>query len=387
MTYRMNVTAQPMIDFSKRLGRPLLAATLFALVAGKVSAQVSDAQAGAGALFETYKFNAPTLVDLEKVSLFTVPVMARATLSPNIEVGVNGAFASATRTRRGGQSTTISGLTDTDVHLTYRLSGDRLRLTATGYVPTGKTQLTGDQMELTGLVASDLLPFAISNWGSGGGIGLSAALAAPVTDETTVGLSAGYVVGRAYEPLSTGKFAYRPGNQLQVRGSLDRMVGITAKASLQVTYAHYTQDQSVGTNFYQTGDRLQALGSVAFAAGPQSTGVVYLGYLQRQVGKFTSVVDVTPAQHLLYAGGGVRQPMGRLTLVPQLDIRLLGSEDGVGQGRNISVGLGAEVPFESVEVVPLARARFGKLVIRTLQESTFTGFELGLSIRHRGGIR
>ncbi|MEO8564368.1 MAG: hypothetical protein ABI601_20000 [bacterium] len=387
MTHTMSAAKLPMIVFDARLRRTLVAASLVMLAAGTASAQATDAQAGAGVLFETYKFAAPTLVDLEKVSLVTVPVTASVALSPKIEFGVNGAFASATRTRRGGQSTTISGLTDTDVHLGYRLSGGRVLLTATGYVPTGKTQLTGDQMELTGLIASDLLPFAISNWGSGGGIGLSAALAAPVTNETTVGLSAGYVVGRAYEPLSTGKFAYRPGNQLLVRGSIDRLIGITARTSLQVTYAHFNQDQTIGTNFYQTGDRLQAVGSVAFAAGPQRTGVVYLGFLQRQVGKFTSVVDVTPAQHLLYAGAGVRQPMGRLTLVPSLDVRLLGSEDGVGQGRNISVGVGAEVPFESIEVVPMARARFGKLVIRTLQESTFTGFELGLSIRHRAIFR
>jgi hypothetical protein len=366
---------------TSHLRRTLLAAGLVALGAHRASAQTIDAQGGIGVLFESYTFRAPVQVDLEKVSLLTVPFTARAALSRSLELGVNGAFASATRGRGGGQSTTISGPTDTDIHLSYRMAGDRIRLTATALAPTGKSKLTADEMEVAGLVAADLLPFAISNWGEGGGLGLSAAAAVPVTDETSVGLSAGYLVGRSYEPLSAATYAYRPGNQLQVRASADRSFGITAKASLQLAYLHLNQDQTAGANFYQAGDRLQVVGSVAFASGPQSTGVVYVGYLQRKLGQFTNVVDVTPAQNLVYAGAGFRQPMGRITLVPSLDARLLSGEQGIGHGRNISAGLSAELPAGGVALVPLLRARFGKLIIRTGRESTFTGFELGLSIR------
>jgi hypothetical protein len=236
-------------------------------------------------------------------------------------------------------------------------------------------------MDVMGVLAADVLPFAISNWGSGGGLGVSASAALPVSEATTLGVSAGYVVARAYEPLSASTFSYRPGNQLHVRAAADRLFGASAKGSLQLTYLHFSQDQNAGTNFYQSGDRLQALGSLAFAAGARGTGLLYAGYLQRHLGQYTDAARVTPALDLVYAGTGFRQPVGGVILVPTLDVRLLGSDGGVGQGHTVSAGVGAELPMGGYQLVPLARARFGRLTVRTAQESAFTGFEFGLTIR------
>jgi hypothetical protein len=216
---------------------------------------------------------------------------------------------------------------------------------------------------------------------------MSAALALPVSDASTIGISGGYVMARSYEPLAATSFAYRPGNQMQMRAAADRTFGSSAKASLQLSYLHFGQDQTAGSNFYQTGDRLQAVGSLAFAAGDRGTGLLYVGYLQRQEGKYTSVVQVTPAQNLVYAGTGFRQRVGGVVLVPTLDVRVLGNDAGIEQGRTISAGIGLEVPAGNFELLPLARARFGHLTVRTAQESDFTGLELGLSIRNRSFSR
>ena len=363
--------------------RLLLAVAAAALGALPIEAQSLDRTGGAGVLLTTYRFASPQQIDIEKMSLLTVPVAAHVPIGRNLEVGVSGAYASGTLTRADGQSTTISGLTDTEVRLTYLMSEDRVRLSASALAPTGKSRLTAEEMDVMGVVAADLLPFAISNWGSGGGLGLNAAVVVPMDEQTSVGVSAGYVVAREYEPLSATSYAYRPGNQLHVRAAADRRMGAAAKAALQVTYVHFGQDRTAGSNFYQSGDRLQAVGSFAFAAGARATGVVYAGYLKRQLGRYTEVVGVTPAQDLVYLGTGFRQSVRRTTLVPTLELRLLGNEDGVDQGRTISAGLGAEVPTGSFDLVPLARARFGQLTVRTGQESSFTGFEVGLSIRNR----
>jgi hypothetical protein len=109
--------------------------------------------------------------------------------------------------------------------------------------------------------------------------------------------------------------------------------------------------------------------------------------LQRQEGKYTSVVQVTPAQNLVYAGTGFRQRVGGVVLVPTLDVRVLGNDAGIEQGRTISAGIGLEVPAGNFELLPLARARFGHLTVRTAQESDFSGLELGLSIRNRSFSR
>jgi hypothetical protein len=369
------------------IGRLLFAAASLTLATTRSAAQLASPTGGAGVLFESYSFGSPDKVDLKKVSLLTIPVAARVFLAPKIEFGVSSAYASGTLTRSGGQATTISGPTDTELRLTYGLVEDRVRISAAALAPTGKSQLTAQEMDVTGVIAADLLPFAISNWGSGGGLGVSAAFAAPMNDVTTLGLSAGYVVARKYEPLSATTFAYRPGNQLQIRAAADRTVGSAAKASVQLTYLHFGQDQGDGSNLYQSGDRLQAVGSLAFAAGTNSTGIVYAGYLRRQQGEYTTAVRVTPAQDLLYAGTAFRRPVGGAILVPSLDARILGNASGVEQGRTISAGLALEFPSGNFEVVPRAQARFGSLTVRTGQESTFTGMELGLSIRSRSGSR
>jgi len=346
-------------------------------------AQVTDPAAATGALFQSYTFKSADKVDLDKVSLLTVPISVRAVLGDRFDVTVNGAYASAKLTHANGQESSLSGLTDTEIRLTYALRQDHIRLSAIALAPTGKEKLTADQLDVSGVIAADLLPFAISNWGTGGGIGVNAALAIPKSDATSFGLSAGYAVARDFEPLDATTFAYRPGNQLQLHAAADHTIGSSMKGSLQLTYLHYSQDQADGANLYQAGDRLQGVGSLAFTAGTNSAGIVYAGYLRRQRGKYTDVVVVTPSQDLVYTGIGFRHPLGGDVLVPSVDVRVLGNEAGVEQGNTVTAGTGLELGVGPTTLVPAVRVRFGRLTVRSGQESAFTGLEFGLTLRSR----
>jgi hypothetical protein len=325
-------------------------------------------------------------VGLEQIQLLTVPVSARARLGSRFELGVSGAYARGTARRVAGTLTTeteLAGLTDTEVRLTARLAADRLRLSIVGMLPTGVTELSTAELDVAGLVASDLLPFAISNWGSGGGLGMSAAAAVPVAAGTSLGLSAGYVLAQEYEPVATGEFSYRPGNQLHVRAGIDHVIGTSAKAALQLTYLQFSADQGDGSNLYQSGDRLQVVGSLAFAAGARASGIAWAGYLRRLEGEYLTITRITPTQDLLYGGALLRQPVGGVVLVPSAELRVLGSDDGIDQGYTLSAGTGIEIPLGRLEVVPSARLRFGQLTVRENRESNFTGMDLGLTLRNR----
>jgi hypothetical protein len=349
----------------------------------RTGAQITGMAGATGVHFQSFTFASPDSVNIKRVSLLTIPVAARAQLAHNVDLSVDAAFATATLTRPGGPPEKLSGLTDTDVRLTYSLAADRVRLSAIGLLPTGKSELTAVEMDLAGVVAADLLPFAISHWGSGGGLGMNAAFALPLNETTSFGVSGGYVVAREYSPLSQSTFAYRPGNQLQFRGVADRTFGSSAKASLQVTYMHFGQDQSAGANLYQAGDRLQGVGSLAFATGATGTGIVYLGYLRRQRGEYTSVVTMTPAQDLVYGGTAFRQPVGRAVLVPSIEIRVLGNEAGLDQGGNISGGAELELNVGRLVLVPSARVGFGTLTVSAGQKSGYANFEAGFTVRSR----
>jgi hypothetical protein len=370
--------------------RYILAGALLAVLVGAppvVGAQVADPGVAAGATFQSYTFQSASTVGVDKISLTTVPFSARAVLGDRFDLTVNGAFASATLTRPGSQASMLSGLTDTEIRLTYALRQDRIRLSAVGLAPTGKAKLTASEMDVAGVVAADLLPFAITNWGTGGGIGVNAAFAIPAGDATSFGLSAGYVVAREFEPLDASTFAYRPGNQLQIRAAADHTIGSSVKGSLQVVYLHYSQDQGDGANLYQAGDRLQGVGSLAFSVGASDAGILYGGYLRRQQGKYTDVVLLTPSQDLIYTGVGFRHSIGGAVLVPSVDVRLLGNEAGVEQGNTIAAGTGLELTVGQAQLVPSVRARFGRLTVRSGQESGFTGLEFGITLRNRTFVR
>lgn len=351
---------------------------------GDASAQLTDVRAGAGVRYESYSFSDPALVNLDAVTLLTMPVSARAWVGSRVELAVAAAYARGTLTRASGEESEIAGLVDTEVRLTTRFAGDRFRLGVVALLPTGTSELEAEELDAAGLIASDLLPFAISNWGTGGGIGLTAAVALPLNDATSLGISTGYVLGREYEPLADREFSYRPGNQLHVRAALDHMIGNSSKATLQLTYQQFSEDEGNGTSFYQTGDRLQALGTFAFAAGRSASAILYAGYLRRLEGEYINLsVPLTPAQDLVYAGGSLRAPFGGVILVPTVDLRVLGNDEGIDQGYTLSAGTGVELRAGGLELVPSARFRIGELTVRTAQESSYTGIDLGITLRNR----
>jgi hypothetical protein len=247
-------------------------------------------------------------------------------------------------------------------------------------LPTGHESLTNAEAEVTGAIAADVLPFRISNWGTGGGIGLSTGFAAPI-GSFAAGLSVGYVVAREFDLREGEEFAYRPGNQLHVRAAIDRTFGQSGKAALQVTVQRFDEDQVNGANLYQSGNRYKGVASYSFAAGARSSGVVYTGYLRREEGEFEGQAQLMPAEDLLFLGGGLRMPVGRSVVQPTADLRILGRQDGTGQGWTSGIGGTVEIPAGALTFVPTARARFGNVTLRENAESTFTGAEIGMSIQ------
>jgi hypothetical protein len=194
-------------------------------------------------------------------------------------------------------------------------------------------------------------------------------------------VSVGYVVAREFEPLAADDFSYRPGNQLQVRVALDRTFGSSGKAALVLGTQQYDTDEVDGSNLFRTGDRYEATGSYAFAAGARGAGIVYVGYLRREQGDFIDDLVVLPAQDLAFGGIGFETWLGSMRFRPSVDLRVLRRDDGVGQGYTASGGGVLEIPAGVVTLLPTLRGRFGNVLLQEDAESRFTGFEAALGIR------
>lgn len=365
----------------RRLLRRLVVAVAFLLLGG---APLRGQEFGgvAGGYFETYEFVDPEVLGIQRVSLATLPIGVQAAVIERLSLELRTAVAFGSMTRADGSEVTLSGVTDSEIRANFAVIPERLTISAAALLPTGSSRHSAEESELAGLVAADLLPFRISNWGSGGGAGLISTFTVPLGD-FGIGLSAGYTMGREFEPLAEDELAYRPGDELRVRLAIDRNFGASAKATLMVGAQNYRQDELQGASIFEPGDRYEAQASFAFRAGNQSTGVAYGGIQHRGAGRLLDQGLETPAQDLFTAGVGFRLPRGMTTLMPAAELRIFRREDGTGQGHLGVVGFSAEVPSGPVMIIPSVRGRFGEALLWDGAESSVRGAEVGVGIRYR----
>lgn len=355
----------------------LLAVALALFLAGDgIEAQVNSS-AAAGIGFERYSFDTPEAIDIESLSLLTVPFGTRIELGRRVTLGITGAWARSVLVHADGEEVELAGPTDTEASLSFSLIPGSAVLTAVALLPTGSSSMTFEEMIVAGAIAADQLPFRITSWGLGGGAGMSLAVTRPIGD-FAAGFSLGYVVGRTFEPLEGNTFEYRPGNQFQAAAAIDRLIGTTAKLALQVKYQHYDADEGDGRNLFQTGDRISAVGSLDFAVG-QSSALVYAGWLDRDTSELLEPPELLPAQTLFYSGAGLRTALGSTILQPSVDLRIVDSD--AQPGYTVGVGASLEAPAGGSVLIPSARFRFGSVESIDGAESAFTGLDLGLSVR------
>ncbi len=355
---------------------PVLAAALLGQLPGTVLAQGSSVRVGAGVVAEGFKFDKPGAVGMEAISLVTAPFGARFTGPVILELA--GAYAVGVLVRTDGEVTDISGPTDSSIRLAIPLANQRFTISAAAYLPTGKSTQTLEEATIAGVIAADLLPFRITNWGSGGGFDLSASVALPV-GSWGVGARVGYSAAREFKPLEGGTnvFSYQPGDQKYVRLALDRSFGESSKASVSATMQRFSDDAFDGQNLYRSGDRLEILASLDLAAGPSATAALYAGVMHRSESAFLDGSQDFAAQDLMVAGAGLRLPMGRAAFMPSADVRVFRRADGEGQG--YVFGLGSA--FELGAFVPTIRGRLGNLIINDQTSTRFFGGEVGLALR------
>ncbi len=384
--------------YRRRLATAALALLVSFTAAEKSAAQAVETGAGAAVRFDAYSFGTPSAAGASSVQLLTIPLAARVVVAPGLTIAARGAMARA-RVAAWGSDYTLSGLTDTELRATAALERGRTSLALAGValVPSGHASLTLDEAVVAGTIASDLLPFAISNWGSGGGGGLELS-AVRALDGGSAGVSAGYRMAREFRPFDALDAAYRPGIELRFGVALDRTLENDRTLALQLAYSRFGEDQLEGRGWLRAGQRVLALGSytlpVRSAAVSSYGGVLYRS--GGALGEFLNSWNLwgvlsrfaPPSETLVLLGSGARVPWRGQVLLPSIDFRLLRRGDGTGQGLLLGVGSSAELALGDggVRLVPSARLRLGRLLVAQDATSSVRGLEVGLGIQ-LGGAR
>lgn len=350
------------------------------------ASQVSSPTVGAALSYQGYSFDAANAFGVDKLALASLHFTAATPLVERLSLNVRGAWAKGTLTREDGTTLDISGLTDTQLSLTFT-PNEFVNVSGIFLAPTGKDTQTLEESIVAGSMASDLFPFKVTNWGSGGGMGANASVAHPL-GAVGVGLAVAVIAGREFSPLGSGEFAYRPGTLLRIVGAVDGTVGEASKASLRLTFHRYGQDEINGVNLFQSGNRFQALASLAFPMGSGASGIAYGGMTHRQKSTLLEGVPFAqefPPENLFLLGGGLRWPVGGHVLQPDAELRVLRRSDSVGQGLDLGIGASYEIRSGRSTFAPSARIHVGQLEVQQGSKGSLFGFEVGLSARVGGG--
>lgn len=349
-----------------------------------------------GATVERYAFLNDAAVGVKSLSLVTIPITAETEVMERFTVQLATALARGSLTRPSGESSSITGLTDTALRVALPVN-ELATVGLTLRVPTGRSTYGQDQLAVAGAIAADLLPFRISSWGTGGGIGLDVSGATPVGDYG-VRYSAGYQVAGSFDPIEDADFSYRPGNELRARVVVDRSFDRSRKGALQIGMMRYGNDTLEGQNLYRAGNRYQLIGSYSLPAGAAGSAVAYGGLLHRSRGSALippgavgQPLSDGPSQTLLLIGGGMRTMFQSYLVMPSADLRVFRSSDGLGQGAILSAGSAAEVPLgrtdfidQGLLLVPTARLRLGRVLVVEGASSMVLGIEIGATARFGG---
>lgn len=368
------------------LRRILSLSVTLAGVAAPLSAQsIGDIGARIAPQFHSYKIGTPTN---ETISEFALPlyVLVPVTSSLNFDLGTAYAQSRVDQTASDGKKTssTISGVTDTQVRANYVIGTDFIVLTAGVNLPTGKSTVATDQQLAAGLIGSDFLAFPISNMGTGfGGTG-GLAIAEPVGD-WSLGAGVSMRKSAAYDAFSDGngaRFHYQPGNEYRARVGLDRGVG-TGRFTVGLTYSTFGNDNLAGS-IYNTGNRWLTQLGFNNSYGPGEVTLTAWN-LYRTAGTIADS-SYLPHENIADAALSYGMTVGSSIIEPNVEGRLW-SPVGSQTSALATLGIRSQMQVLGLTMLPSVGYSFGQLGAQDANglntTATLTGFHASLAIRLR----
>jgi hypothetical protein len=335
---------------------------------------------------------------IKSVSEIAVPFAVIWPASARLSFDLGGRYATASRKGSNDSTVTISGLTDIQVRGVYQLIPDIAVLTVSANLPTGKTKITNDQLLTAGAIASDLLPYPVTNFGSGFNVTTGLALALPVGG-WALGVAGSYRLNGDFTPFAdttncpvnngTAGCGYKAGGELRVRVGADRLIG-QGRLSLGLTYSSFGDDEFGSSPIFQSGKRYIGQGSWTFPIG--NVGLqVYAWDLYRSPGsQLISGGVTTQKRNLLAFGAAGSVQMGRNVLRPQVEYRIftMGESTLASAGRLLSLGVQYQLSVgDRFALLPSVRFDTGSENALdssgnpTSQSVNLTGWSAGLMLR------
>ena len=235
----------------------------------------------------------------------------------------------------GGRSTSsIKGLTDTQVRGNYSFADQTVIFTFGLNLPTGQYTIPAGQAAAAGQIGNDFLSYPISSMGNGlagtGGIAFARAMGA-----WNLGAGASMRKSTAFAAFgdATSEFRFTPADEYRLNLGLDRPVG-DGQLQFGLSFSAFGEDLA-DTTSYSTGDRLIASGAWSFPVG--NTSVALSGWnLFRMAGQ--QYAGDAPKENIASLNAGVSITARAVLIQPNVEMRLW-QIGGVKAGNMFNTGV------------------------------------------------
>ena len=360
----------------------LLSAALAALTSAPAFGQLARTDAQAGVEYRSVSFGSG--LGTTSLKELAVPVGIALPVSSRFTLDAGTFYVSAQGQDSAGNTRTITGLTDVIVHGAFQLKPDVAVFTFALNLPAGHKTLTADQQSIANAVATDLVPFPVTNFGSSFSMTTGLAYATPV-GPWALGLAGSFRYAGSYQPISGAGFdtlTIKPGAEVRLRVGADRIVG-QGRLSLGVTYSTFSNDE-IGSQSQNPGTRLIPQFSWSTPIGLNNSMVFYGWDVYRNVDESASITGAVKQNTLALGAVASLRSGARNLLRPQIELRKGWQGPGGLQNAGTLVGLGLRYQIaagEQFTVTPGLRVDLGSLAAPGSKTASLTGLSFSLMAR------
>lgn len=157
----------------------------------------------------------------------------------------------------GGDPTRLSGLTDMQVRATHALEEVRLVLSLGVNLPTGKTELTGEEFASSMILSSPALSWSAPGFGQGLNLQPGVVWAIPFGETVVGGLGFAYHYKGAFKAIKEYE-EFDPGDEIAATGGVDVQLAEATNVSADVLFSLYGADKLGSDEVFKAGGKVVA---------------------------------------------------------------------------------------------------------------------------------
>jgi hypothetical protein len=317
-------------------------------VATALSAQ-PDLRVSVSGSAESYGFD-PTSA-FSRVTQLAVPVGIQASFGSVADVTVSTGYLNVALTSRDTQQLAdqdLSGALDTEIRVGWHVVPRRVIAFVTGVVPTGSQTVTQEQLNILGVLASDVIGFRVPIPGSGGGAGGGFGAAVPLGVAWSVGIGGSVRVPFAYQPLTGASDEIKPGTDFRFRIGVEGPLARRTYLRVAGMFARQGDYQVADTGRTSVGNRMTGHLSLNQGLGTGAL-TVYAFDVFRGSAEVVGA-SVLPRGNLFGAGLRYELPLSvSVTAIPRAEFRFSDQatpDDTALRKAGTSARIGADVQFD-----------------------------------------